>query len=196
MTSMSQWTTGQWAVFAVTIVLGLGAIALAYFVRSAVLGWTAPAPLRPVRREPTAAEMRRFRSNWLAARNAPAHVLDSTWSDPMAADFTDPGIGALPSILAVDVDPTLRTSIEISAEEDAWINAYADLSGLMPETDAAREDMRVAIEPAMRTARLWLTRAGETGARAALAEWRMNTPTGEYPSPYSQSRVAHALLAS
>lgn len=180
MTSMEHWTTGQWTVFAVTILLGFAGIVMAYKARSAVLGWNAPAPLRPA---PVA---------MLTERREPLPIRH----DPMKQDYEQDGIGALTSILHVPVDPGLRTAAELAAEEYAWIHAYDDLKPLMPETAAAREAMRVALEPAERKARLWLMRNGETGARAVLTGWRMSTPTGAYPAIDHQYMMARALLVS
>lgn len=179
MTSMQHWTTGQWTVFALTILMGLVAVAMAYAARSAVLGWTAPAAPRP--------------SLVLTERR---QSVSGAWTDPARADYTDPGIGALPSIQHIDADPALRTAAEIAAEEYAWIHAYDDLTGLMPETDDAREKMRIALEPVERKARLWLMRNGETGARAVLADWRMSTPTAEMPTLDRHYMMARALLVS
>jgi hypothetical protein len=166
--SFQHWTPEQWSVFTVTVAAGIITAAVLAVLRRA--RWTAPAPLRargPAPRPSIVLTERRQRA--------------AAWTDPMRADFTDPGIGALSSIQAVTVDPTLRTVAEVQAEEDMWINAYSDLTYFMPETDAAREQMRINTEPAMRTARLWLMRAGEVGAKAVLADWRIDTPTGEYP---------------
>lgn len=205
MTSMQHWTTGQWTVFGLTIAAGLAAVALAWIARSAVLGWTAPAPLR------TATHTLAARPTLVLAaarRPLPPHdcnrhepLIDPARQvpvqhDPMTIDYGSHGIGALPDLLVIDADPALRTSTEIAVEEAAWINRYADLSGMMPETAAAREGMRVALEPAFRTARLWLIRCGEVGAKAELAGWRMDTPTGEWPAYDVQARLVHALLAS
>lgn len=166
--SFQHWTPEQWSVFTVTVAAGIIAAAVLAVLRRA--RWTAPAPLRARGPAPRPSIV-------LTERRQPM----PRWTDPMRADFTDPGIGALSSIQAVTVDPTLRTVAEVQAEEGMWINAYSDLTYFMPETDAAREQMRVNLEPALRTARLWLMRAGEVGARAALTDWRIDTPTGEYP---------------
>jgi hypothetical protein len=195
MTSVQQWTDGQWAVFAVTIAAGVAAAVLLYAARSAVLGWTAPAPLRRAaltsapRPSLVLTERRAIAAVPLDPRSIdPAYLAeymrpltDRDWRDPMAADFTDPGIGALSSIQAVDVDPTLKTSAELHAELDAWVNAYADLTPLMPETAAAAEQMRIALEPARRTIELWRMRGEGGPARRALNDWRMDTPTGAFP---------------
>lgn len=186
MTSMSQWTPDQWAVFTVTVAAGLIAAAVLAVLH---LRWTPPAPLRvrgPAPRPSITMTERRA----IATQHAPGWAIEAAyvdtltpmWVDPMAADFTDPGIGALASIRATLTDPALKTSTELQAEESLWINAYADLRYFMPETDAERERVRIALEPAMRTARKWLAQAGEGGAgRRGLSDWRMNTDTGEWP---------------
>jgi hypothetical protein len=171
MTSMQHWTPEQWAVFTVTLAAGLIAAA----ILAAARRWTAPALLRARGPAPRPSIVLTERRMPVAAWQAP------TWTDPMAADFTDGGIGALSSIQHVTVDPTLRTSAEINAELDAWVNAYADLSGLMPETDAAAETMRVALEPVLRKAHLWRIRGEGSEQRQRLNDWRMDTPTGEWP---------------
>lgn len=219
MTAMQHWTTGQWVVFGLTIVVALGAVTLAYVARSAVLGWTAPAPMRIAPSSTPRPSLVLAERRAIAARHAPAMAITAGWieparqvpiivgdsptalpvqHDPMTLDYSSHGPGALRDLLEVVADPALKTSAEIAAEESAWINAYADLSGMMPETDKVRESMRVAIEPAMRTARLWLMRAGETGARAVLADWRINTDTGEIRNPFAITprSVARALLVS
>jgi hypothetical protein len=215
MTSVQHWTPEQWAVFAVTIAAGVVAAGLLYAARSAVLGWTAPAPLRHVAHTSTPrpslvlAQQRAplpeltSSTDWVAAaldRARPLPVIVGAggvenWVDPTMADFTDHGIGALPTIQIMTVDPTLKTSAELHAELDAWVNAYADLSSLMPETDAARETMRVNLEPCLRKARAWRLR-GERGRE--LNDWRMNTPTGEWPmlTTADLAPYARALLAS
>jgi hypothetical protein len=195
---MQQWTDGQWTVAALTIVAGLAAAVLLWRVRSAVIGWTAPATYRAAHtsaprpslvlaaaRTPLPdADFDAFKERWREAYRdgRPAvRVLDAAWTDPMRVDFTDPGIGALSSIQAIDVDPTLKTSAELHAELDAWVNAYADLTPLMPETAAAAEQMRIALEPARRTIELWRMRGEGGPARRALNDWRMDTPTGAFP---------------
>jgi hypothetical protein len=201
--SFQHWTPEQWSVFTVTVAAGVIAAAVLAVLRRA--RWTAPAPLRARGPAPrpsivraqlrmTDAEIDAFKDRWRASygNGTPA----ATWIDPMRADFTDPGIGALSSIQAVTVDPTLRTEAEIEAEDRAWVGAYSDLTYFMPETDAAREQMRINTEPAMRTARLWLMLAGEVGAKAVLADWRMDTPTGEYAPIDRQHLMARALLVS
>lgn len=47
--------------------------------------------------------------------------------------------------------------------------------------DAALESFRVAVEPAMRTARLWTLRGGESYAENALRVWHIMEQTGEWP---------------
>jgi hypothetical protein len=189
---MEYWTQEQWLAFTGLSVSGVAAVALLTMGLRAMRAWTAPAPLRfaPAHAMPE----RRA----LAVKRAPAWAAEAGWTDPMRTDYTDPGIGALSSIRAVAADPALVTGHERQATEEAWIHAYDDLSGRMPETDRAAETMRVNLEPAMRKARLWLMQAGEIGAKAVLNTWRMDTPTGEYPNPFliTQPAVAAALLES
>lgn len=206
MTSMQQWTTGQWAVFAVTIIIGLAAVALAYAARSAILGWTAPAPLRVATAAPATPRPRLMLTDrrppstvavsggWIEpTRHVPVIVgADGTWTDPALTDYLDGGIGALSAIQQAEADPIMETA----AERDTWIHAYGDLKPMMTETAAAREAMRIAIEPAERKARLWLMHAGEVGARAVLTSWRMDTPTAELPALDYQYLTAYALLVS
>jgi hypothetical protein len=176
MTSMQHWTPEQWAVFTVTLAAGLIAAAVVAVLRR----YTAPALLRaggPAPRPSIVMAERRTHTADVGRRMTQPLP---TWVDPMAADFADPGIGALSSIQAITVDPTLRTSAEISAEESAWINAYADLSGLMPDTAAAAETMRINLEPALRKARLWRVRGERGSGDRALNDWRIDTATGEY----------------
>lgn len=185
MTALQHWTPEQWSVF--TVVIAAGVIAMAVLAVLHRARWT-PQPLRRV--APTSAPRP---SLVLTERRTPSFAFDPSmrlddtialgqiardeWVDPMAADFTDPGIGALASIQALGDTDEMQTTAEL----DAWINAYADLRFAMPETAAAREQMRINLEPAMRTARLWRMR-GEGGAgRRALNDWRMDTKTGEYP---------------
>jgi hypothetical protein len=181
--SFEHWTPEQWAVFTITVAAGIvAAVVLAVLHRTRYYdtpAWVDPRGMLTEQRRP-----------------APRVIAPATWVDPMVADYTERGIGALSSIQAMTVDPTLRTAAEVQAEEDMWINAYSDLTYFMPETDAAREQMRINLEPAMRTARLWLMRAGEVGARAALSTWRMDTPTGEYAAIDRQQLMARALLVS
>jgi hypothetical protein len=208
MTSMQHWTPEQWGVFTATIAAGLIAAAVLAVLRRG--RWAPPAAHRVrgpgprpslvlTQARPTSAEVERFKVMWReihANARQPMTVLDATWVDPMKVDYTDPGIGALTSILAVESDPALRTAAEVDAEEDAWINAYADLAPLMTETAAAVEAMRVALEPAMRTARLWRIRCEGGPARQALNDWRMDTPTCELPPLDKQYMTARALLVS
>lgn len=186
MTSMQHWTPGQWAVF--TVVIGAGLIATA--VLAVLRRYTAPALLRARGPAPrpsivaaqarmTDAQVDAFKDRWRAAYDNGTPAVE--WLDPMAADFTDPGIGALSSIQAAEADPALHTAAELSAELSAWINAYADLGRLMPETAAAAETMRVNLEPALRKAHLWRIRGEGSEQRQRLNDWRMDTPTGEWP---------------
>lgn len=204
MTSMQQWTPEQWAVFTVTIAAGVIAATLVAVLRRA--RWTPPALLRARGPAPrptvvraqvrmTDAEVDAFKERWRAMYDSGTPV--AQWLDPMRADFTDPGIGALSSIQIMTVDPTLKTSTELRAETDAWVNAYADLSFAMPETAQAAEDMRITLEPVLRKARRWLIQGGEGGAgRKGLADWRIGTATGEYPRIDRQYLMARALLVS
>lgn len=193
--SFEHWTPEQWAVFTLTIAVGLAAVAVLALAgrRYVPPNLTLPDVRRVPRPSIVMAERRavvaRYAPAWAAEagyveRTRPLPVIAGElpgWVDPTVADFTGPGIGALSSIQAVTVDPTLRTEAEISAELDAWINAYADLSGLMPETAAAAETMRVNLEPVLRKAHLWRIRGEGGPARQALNDWRMGTETGEYP---------------
>lgn len=47
--------------------------------------------------------------------------------------------------------------------------------------DAALEAFRIAVEPAMRRARLWTLQGGETYAENALRVWHLIENTAEYP---------------
>lgn len=184
MTSMQQWTPEQWAVFTVTIAAGVIAATLVAVLRRA--RWAPPALLRARGPGPRPTVVRAVARAPLAVRH-----------DPMELDYTDPGIGALSSIQIMTVDPTLKTSTELRAETDAWVNAYADLSFAMPETAQAAEDMRITLEPVLRKARRWLIQGGEGGAgRKGLADWRIGTATGEYPRIDRQYLMARALLVS
>jgi hypothetical protein len=192
--SFEHWTPGQWTAFTVTLAVGLVAAAvllLAGRARYVPPGLNLP-DIRRVPRPSIVMTERRQRVHDCnthepyarigASRNVPVIAGELPgWVDPTVADFTDPGIGALSSIQAIGVDPTLRTEAEISAELDAWINAYADLSGLMPETAAAAETMRCNLEPVLRKAHLWRIRGEGGSARQALNDWRIGTKTGEYP---------------
>lgn len=188
---MSAWTQDQWIAFYGVTAAGIGAVMLLMLGLRAMRQWAAPARLRP-----HAAHTAHVPSRMLAMPLPPRadRTAAAAWQDPMKADYTQGGVGALSSVLAAAADPALVTEYE----RRAWINAYADLSGAMPETDAATEAMRVNLEPALRKARVWLMRSGEVGARAVLASWRMDTPTGEYPSPFAITprAVAAALLES
>lgn len=189
--SFEHWTLEQWAVFTVTLAAGIIAAAVLAVLRR----YTAPAPLTlpDIHRVPRPSIVMTERR--ALAVTAPRHlpyiepsrhvpIIVGEWTDPMAmseTDFTDPGIGSLSSIQATATDPALRTAAEISAELKSWVNAYADLSGSMPETDAVREAMRITLEPALRKAHLWRIRGEGSEQRQRLNDWRMNTPTGEYP---------------
>lgn len=192
---MNAWTDDQWIAFWLLSVAGAAAVALLTMGLRAMRSWTAPAPLRLAGAHAAAAP---YPHRDTIAVAAPRRTTEAIEHDPRRIDYSRHGIGALSSIQAVKANPALVTKHERQAETDAWINAYADMSGMMPETDKAAEAMRVNIEPALRKARLWLMRNGETGARAALATWRMDTPTGEYPNPYAVTpyAVAHTPLVS
>lgn len=192
--SFEHWTPEQWTVFTATVAFGIVAVtvlatlARARYIPPAVQHARGPAP-----RPSIVMTERRYTPPWVQDTSRPLPRIEPSrnvpiiagelpgWLDPMAADFTDPGIGALSSIQAVTVDPTLKTGAELSAEEDAWINAYADLSGAMPETDAAAEQMRINLEPVLRKAHLWRIRGEGSETRQRLIDWRIDTPTGEYP---------------
>lgn len=190
---MNDWTQAQWIAFGGWSVAGTSAVVLLVMALQTVRGWTAPAPLRLAH---AAGHTGPRPSITRAVERRPLPAV--SWTDPMRSDFTDGGIGALSSILAAEADPALVTEHERTAEDDAWVHAYADMSAMMPETAAAAETMRINLEPALRKAHLWLIRAGETGARAALAEWRMSENTGEIRNPFAITprSVAHTLLVS
>jgi hypothetical protein len=212
---MQHWTPEQWAIFTATVAIGIATAAVLVLAgrRYVPPSLSLPDPARVPRPSIVMTERRarNFAAEWRAAYDTPAVERTQplpvivgaggveNWVDPTMADFTDPGIGALSSIQQMVIDPTLRTSAELHAEESAWINAYADLSGQMPETDAAAETMRIALEPVLRKARLWCVRAGEGGAgRRGLTDWRINTATGEYAmlTTADLAPYARALLAS
>lgn len=187
---MEFWTQDQWVAFTGVTMSGVGAIMLLMLGLRAMRGWNAPAPLRLA-----PAHAIEYRGTSKPAARLPG---GGSWTDPMRADYTDPGIGALSSIRAVADDPALFTEHERRTAEDEWVHAYDDLADRMPETAAAAEAMRVAIEPALRKARLWLMQAGETGAKAVLANWRIEEHTGELRNPFAITprAVASALLES
>lgn len=82
-----------------------------------------------------------------------------------------PGPGSLTS---------LRETVGHIAEPEPLVDAdvRADLDAAL---SAALESFRVAVEPAMRKARLWTLQAGETYAENALRTWHILEITGEYP---------------
>lgn len=215
---MQHWTPEQWAAFTLVTGIGLCAIAAITAAVRAVRGWTAPAPLRrtqaPMPR-PTlarAADRAALDAHWrIDSLNAEARERHNA---ALTGEYTviDPGLEVDPqsdagtaaieagpaAIAAVEPDGGLLTSSERLELEAAWINAgTADLEAAL---ERALADFRAAVEPAMRKARAWELR-GEEGhgaapsARVALAHWRIDTPTGEYPLVRPRD-VASALLVS
>lgn len=127
-----------------------------------------------------------------------------------------PGPGSLTTLAEVGQGSliTITHADLVDPEVAAWFVDVFDRPAHTPARDEAREvddggvltRFHIALEPAMRTARLWSMRGhaghGPTASRwADLDRWRIDCPTGEYPSlladpDYAAADMAEALLVS
>jgi hypothetical protein len=170
--SYEYWTPAQWAAFAAVATLGvIGVLAAAGALRATNARAATPQPLRAVGEGTiTAGQLQALRERWAHAVAEPARVLDAApvqaweWDDEQRPD------------------PELDTSAERNAREWAWVHAYDGTRHAAADAlDAALADFRIAVEPAMRKARLWEIRGQASQPRRELDHWRIDTPTGEWP---------------
>ncbi len=168
-----------------------------------------PSLILAAERHMTEAEMKDFEHRWYEARDRAnvgqrIDMLDDSthaWLaapaplviDPTAAEIAEhlaPGPGSLTSLAEVEGHATERVEL-VDPEVARWFADAFDRPAHTPGRDEAREvdeggalaRFHAAIEPAMRTARLWRVR-GEEGpgvGRRMLNDWRIGTETGEWP---------------
>lgn len=167
-TAIDAWTQQQWGVFVTVIAAGLLAALLAPVAvrtRADVRArrWT-PSPGRHVAPRALAA--------LYPARALPVVPGVREFLDEVSAHVA-PGAGSLTSLR--EVGPGHIVAAEPLVDADIAESVGAAL-------DAALETFRVAVEPAMRTARLWMLRGGETYAENALRTWHLLEQTAEYPT--------------
>lgn len=149
--SMAEWTTSQWGVFTAVLAAGMLAALLA----------------------PVAVRVRTdYRLHHAYPVRPPAVRHSHTAMIDDVAEHVAPGPGSLTSLR--QVGPGSVAAVEPLVDDDVAAEVGAAL-------DAALDAFRVAVEPAMRTARLWTLRAGETYAENALRVWHIMEITGEYP---------------
>jgi hypothetical protein len=181
--SYEYWTPAQWAAFAAVATLGvIGVLAAAGALRATNARAATPQPLRAVGEGTiTAGQLQALRERWAHAVAEPARVLDAApvqaweWDDEQRAHLK-PGVGSITSVMATPADP------ERNAREWAWVHAYDGTRHAAADAlDAALADFRIAVEPAMRKARLWEIRGQASQPRRELDHWRIDTPTGEWP---------------
>jgi hypothetical protein len=158
--SIELWTSQQWGVFVTVLAAGLLA-ALLVNIRAHLARHVVPPHL---------------------AALYPAHALPVV-PGLTRTDQDDELIGEIEAHLAAG--PGSLTSLrEVGpghiAEPEPLVDAdvRADLDAAL---SAALEAFRVAVEPAMRKARLWTLQAGETYAENALRTWHLLEQTAEYP---------------
>jgi len=205
-----QWDAAQWSAFLAITAIGLLGLAAAALAIRTVRGWTAPATYRApaarprpslqlAERRPLLPEERQalvwqhapggaIEAGYAPLRPGEAPVVfgatDEQWLRDLHVDPTGevaehfaPGAGSLTTLR--EVGEGSLAAAEPSVDPDV----HAEFERVFAALFA---DFRVAIEPAMRTAHLWEIRGrGHNGvlssARRALDEWRINTPTGEWP---------------
>lgn len=154
-TAIDAWTQQQWGVFVAVIAAGLLAALLApVAVRArADVAPRALAARYPARALPVVPGVRELLDE------VSAHVA--------------PGAGSLTSLREVGPGHIVAAEPLVDADIAEAVGAALD---------AALETFRVAVEPAMRRARLWTLQAGETYAENALRTWHILEITGEYPA--------------
>lgn len=145
---------------------------------------------------------------------APVITVDPTGD---VLDHVAPGPGSLTTLAEVGEGCLIAITHAdlVDPEVAQWFVDALDRPVHIPGRNEAREvdeggvltRFHIAMEPAMRTARLWSMRGhadhGPTASRwADLDRWRIDCPTGEYPSPflveaeYAAADMAEALLVS
>lgn len=205
------WTTDQWTAFTGASVAGIAALVLLGMAVHTVRSWTAPATYRAAlartsTRPPPSVLVLAESGGTAAWTHELPPPLPSvrTWVDvradlyPLVVDPTGaelaehlaPGAGSLATLAEVGEGSLTRVEL-IDPEVARWFADAFDRPAHDPgRAEAGTVDeggvlarFQVAIEPAMRTARLWRVRGKEgpgVGHRA-LNDWRINCPTGEWP---------------
>jgi len=200
MFSTSQWTPDQWTAFTGVLVAGLAAVALAALAIRHVRAWTAPAhPALPTVRQtqprPTLHLVTERIEQVRASRARAIELTGTVLVDPIVLKHLAPGPGSLTTLAEVGPGRLSDADPPVDPEVRAWFAEAFDRPAHVPRRDEAREldeggvltRFNVAIEGAMRTAKLWELRsyAAEHGVATAstwatLARWRIDEPTGEY----------------
>ena len=170
---MEYWTHQQWGVFVTVVAAGLLAALLA-----------------PVAVRVRADLVRRRRANTVVPRHRVPPRLAALYppyavpvipgevmpDGPQLIDEIEAHLAAGPGSLVSlrEVGPGSVVPVEPVVDPDIAFAVGAAI-------DHALDAFRCAIEPSMRTARLWMLQGGETYARQELFAWHIKTDTGEWP---------------
>lgn len=205
------WSTSQWIAFCGLLVAGLSALGLFAIAIRTVRGWTAPAHPTfvdgPAPRPTLALAAQRIANGrlelsaaqWRAADSAGLTVTIAPTVDPTAellpgdvAEHLAEGPGSLVSLQRVEgsivaaeppVDPIVHGWFVEAFDRAAHVPARSEAAPL--DEGGVMTRWHTAIEPLMRTARLWEIQGrgvnGHTSGRQLLDRWHVDTPTGGWP---------------
>lgn len=193
------WTADQWIEFACFTAAGLAGLGLiALWIRDRRRGAVRTGAIAIDPTHPYAVHDCNLHADPVRAWRIEAGHIDVVplYADDPVAEHLAAGPGSLTTLREQEERDTLIriTHADLIDPEIAERFAFAfDRPAHAPgRTEASVIDeggimvrFEVALEPAMRTARLWLLQGqsehrGGASARAELDRWRINTPTGEY----------------
>lgn len=194
------WDGPRWLLFAGLVCLGTGLLGLLWLAAQRLA-----ATARRRRADLLAYES--FVSQWQRVRHQPARILPAPPRTPefeQLAAHLAPGAGSLATLAAVGEGSLTRVELVDSETRDAFAFAF-DRPAYSPSLrDAGTIDaggvltqFHIAIEAAMRKARLWEIQShadhrGAAGLWAQLDDWRIFSPTGELPI-YERPEVLASL---
>lgn len=198
----SAWNGPQWLLFGGLVCMGTGLLGLLWLAAQRLA-----ATARARRADRLAYES--FAEQWQRVHNQPARILPPPPAprieplDDITAHLA-PGAGSLATLAAVGEGSLTRAELVDAETRDAFAFAF-DRPAYAPSLrDAGIIDdggvltqFHIAIEAAMRKARLWEIQAhsdhrGAAGLWAQLDDWRIFSPTGELPI-YERPEVLASL---
>lgn len=202
------WSGPQWLLFGGFVCMGTGLLGLLWLAAQRIAG-------SAQRRRADLPAFESFAAEWQRVRYQPARILPAgPYVEPRTGELLDditahlaPGPGSLTSLRDTGEGQIVRvTHADIVAPEVEAAFAFVfDRPAYSPRCDEAGiiDDggvltrFHIAIEAAMRKARLWEIQShadhrGAAGLWAQLDDWRIFSPTGELPI-YERPEVLASL---